>query len=950
MSTEGRETLVPVGGDGAATGAPRSSAVDCRSPARDQAGAHVVATGKEQAGKLPMHPMLKDVLMAMNRSVSLTELGSASHFSAKSPVEKTAGQDWSRPKAGMENEFRETMEEVTKLSTEMEKHIEQNTRRELKGLIKELLIQVEVLNRVIIKKWLDEHTYEPVEKMYIDVDTQTETQPKEYGSQTDITIEKKDNVTQTEEATYTYSGVLAETREIRSLEGVGSLNDVMEAHSSTSEEEDPYRNSSESDVDYIPPNKKTKHSGKLFDFFKSLKTPKPKSSTSLLVVEKNDEEINPEIVDNESPSFAVVDYNEKFKNSPMLDGKFFQVQKCDEKMHVRAICQLCLPVKKVIKGSREITTNFVKHLRRVHGDKYGDYLKYKERKHRQRVFNNDSDATSAGTTKKKSKQDTLKKYITSPNPKEKISDETEMCHSHIQNLKKEIEKQDYVCATADIWSTKQRSFMGVTLHWIDSNLDRKSVALACKRFCGTHDYKNIGEMLENINLKFGIRPTQIIATVTDNGSNFVKAFREFAVGDGEREVHEDLQAETSIGVHDREEDVDEEDITFEQIDVFDNPDDCRIILSTHVRCASHTLNLIATTDCKNAIQSNVLVRKRHTEVFLKCNILWTKARRPKTAEIIKDALGHTLSYPGVTRWNSYYDSVSQILSEKLKLPSLFQRLNMNYFRETELKYLEEYCMVLKPLASTLDLLQGQDCVHYGYILPSLLSLRNKWEKIKLQELSCGGKLLLTTCMQSLERRFSDILNLFSKEAVISAIVHPQFKFRWCNVIKNTDLTVDEMKKIVITAAETLIALDGGEESGDTSSDTTDFNERPQDQSQKVTQSMKENEKIKPAKSKIELELYKFLDDKRETDERVSLALEQIATRIANKENKAPNNISAFCHNLETEMIRMPSDIIEDFKDEITELLLKKDVKLKIYIENKNKDSIINVYLSISTKP
>lgn len=702
----------------------------------------------------------------------------------------------------------------------------------------------------------------------------------------------------------------------------------MEAHSSISEEEDSYQNASESDLDYFPPNKKTKPSGKIFHFFKSPKTSNPKSSTASSVaenthiIEQNEEDINPEIADNESPSSAAVDYNAKFKNSPMLDGRFFQVQKCDEKMHVQAICQLCLPSKKVIKGSGEITTNFVKHLKRVHGGKYDDYVKYKERKHRKRVSNNDSDATSAGTsdaTKKKSKQETLKKFIMSPNPKGLITQKefdkriinfivntmsaiavienpsfqalfdginikvigrksamkliTELYNSHIHNLKKEIEKQDYVCATADIWSTKQRSFMGVTLHWIDSDLNRKSVALACKRFSGTHDYKNIGEMLENINLKFGIRPMQIIATVTDNGSNFVKAFRKFAVGDGEREAHEDLQREPFSGAHDREEDVDEaedfydeEDIIFEQIDVSDNLNDCRIILSTHVRCASHTLNLIATTDCKNAIQSNVSIRKRHTEVFSKCNILWTKARRPKTAEIIKNALGHTLSYPGVTRWNSYYDSVSQILSEKVKLPTLFQRLNMKYFRETELKYLEEYCMVLKPLASTLDLLQGQDCVHYGFILPSLLSLRNKWEKLKLQELSCGGELLLTTCMQSLERRFSDILNLLSKEAVISAIVHPKFKFRWCNVMINTDLNIDAMKKMVITAAETLIALDSDEESENTSSDTTDgffdFNEPLQDSSQKVTHSSKENEKCKTAKSKIELEFYKFLDDKR----------------------------------------------------------------------------------------
>ena len=60
---------------------------------------------------------------------------------------------------------------------------------------------------------------------------------------------------------------------------------------------------------------------------------------------------------------------------------------------------------------------------------------------------------------------------------------------------------------------------------IDENtLDRKSAALACKRFLGTLSSENIANMLTDIHNSYGLSCEKIVATVTDNGSNFVKAF------------------------------------------------------------------------------------------------------------------------------------------------------------------------------------------------------------------------------------------------------------------------------------------------------------------------------------------------------------------------------------------------------------------------------------------
>lgn len=59
------------------------------------------------------------------------------------------------------------------------------------------------------------------------------------------------------------------------------------------------------------------------------------------------------------------------------------------------------------------------------------------------------------------------------------------------NLKKEFRSASQVCLTADIWGANNRSFLGVTAHWLvlneaDHSIERKSAAVACKRFPGDY--------------------------------------------------------------------------------------------------------------------------------------------------------------------------------------------------------------------------------------------------------------------------------------------------------------------------------------------------------------------------------------------------------------------------------------------------------------------------------
>ncbi|XP_036328297.1 uncharacterized protein LOC118740744 [Rhagoletis pomonella] len=57
----------------------------------------------------------------------------------------------------------------------------------------------------------------------------------------------------------------------------------------------------------------------------------------------------------------------------------------------------------------------------------------------------------------------------------------------------------------------------------------KENLLACKRFFGSHTFDRIHDAIIEIHTTYGLTLNKIVATVTDNGSNFVKAFKEFGV-------------------------------------------------------------------------------------------------------------------------------------------------------------------------------------------------------------------------------------------------------------------------------------------------------------------------------------------------------------------------------------------------------------------------------------
>lgn len=149
-------------------------------------------------------------------------------------------------------------------------------------------------------------------------------------------------------------------------------------------------------------------------------------------------------------------------------------------------------------------------------------------------------------------------------------------------------------------------------------------------------------------------------------------------------------------------------------------------------------------------------------------------------------MGHNISRPGDTRWNSLYDSLKQILKNKEKNCELFEALGLknNMLKDSEYIYIEEHLNCVGPLSETIDILQGENNIFYDFVFPVLLSLRRKNNHLLLNDWRYYEP-LLNSILMSIEKRFSNITNLNTIEAENAAIVafsHPKFKNRWLSCI------------------------------------------------------------------------------------------------------------------------------------------------------------------------
>ncbi|CAH2093103.1 unnamed protein product [Euphydryas editha] len=466
----------------------------------------------------------------------------------------------------------------------------------------------------------------------------------------------------------------------------------------------------------------------------------------------------------------------------LLDGTYFKHLPGESSGNkITALCMKCPgDMMTKVKGYTNCTSNFLSHLKRKHGqqciEEYKTYVKKKRINEKDKVENiaktkvNKKKSDKNKPTQDQFDDNILKYFIHSMIPLRAIEDPyflkiftdleiSDYYEKQVTTIKSELSEVEYVCTALDIWSSKKRSFIGVTVHWIKNDSRRASVALACQRFKGVHIYDRLSEFIQEINADYNLYSNKIVASVTDNGSNFVKAFQTFGVKLSNIDlIDTDKQFQGSQSPEDSSESDEEETAPM-------NPEGLHFV-PVHLRCCAHTLSLCATTDANKVLSAQkTTLSDMHAAIMKKCNVLWKAAARPKSAEIIQDVLQHTISRPGETRWNSLFDSLKQIQSIKEKSLLLHKSLNIkNIIRENEFEYIKEYLVCVAPVAEALDIMQSEKNTYYGIVMPCLLVLRKKLQKIERKNNFAYCKPLIEAYRQGVENRFKKIFDVTTPEA------------------------------------------------------------------------------------------------------------------------------------------------------------------------------------------
>lgn len=289
-----------------------------------------------------------------------------------------------------------------------------------------------------------------------------------------------------------------------------------------------------------------------------------------------------------------------------------------------------------------------------------------------------------------------------------------MASSQRALFKNSFENVKFLCATSDIWSRSNKSFIAVSVHYFDDDLTLKSKFIACEYFPGRHTHDKVAAKLKSIFERYAIWKKVSFVT-TDGAGEYTAAFKYF--GDNYQSIYlsnadednlrwldgngtDDVGASaaiagTDLNSNDRsvsasntelESDVEDDDLLM-RIDA-DQQSDSHMNVApilaagdgdrarnqsnsfqlhelpnllgdmNRIDCAAHKLDKLGKIDALNAKNIDPNYAQLYDRVFDKLNKIWSQKKSRLSSEIFLRITGKNLIGPHRIRWLKLCQAVS----------------------------------------------------------------------------------------------------------------------------------------------------------------------------------------------------------------------------------------------------------------------------------------------------
>jgi len=321
----------------------------------------------------------------------------------------------------------------------------------------------------------------------------------------------------------------------------------------------------------------------------------------------------------------------------------------------------------------------------------------------------------------------------------------------------------HVYLTIDLWTNRNmKSFLGITIHFIDEEWKLSSYVLAADSFPGRHTAENIAEAYDNVVEKFKLT-TKVTKVVSDNASSMLKAFQ---VSLPEFVLHK--TSEESDTVNEQCNPDPEEEMLDEETDV----NDLLSYLPERVSCFAHTKQLCI----KDCLQSSEFEKTYVGKQLGKVAQIVNSVRKSVNATSYLQRKKITLRAKNVTRWNSQLVMLQSVLKDYEEVNAALT-LIQSRVKITNQDYmaLSELVNVLLPFKEAMQQVEGENIVTSSCICPVVVGLLKSMEELKNSNLQYCQK-LVDNLQASVSKRLLPFLKCLDNK--LATLLDPRFKNKW----------------------------------------------------------------------------------------------------------------------------------------------------------------------------